>query len=193
MKNSLNNISQEEKNRILEMHSGKKNVITELRLKDDFLLNEGRISDIFSKIFNKFTDKQKEKLSNQLESEFGITSDSSKEEIEDKLRDKFGDVKDPSVFKKILRTMTTASDDFLSNFLRYSIEYAVWYKIIKIFDYNINAYFAAMVYWFITRFVKPYHQKSKFIRTQRDSDFEEKGPGLKGFDKDYQDDELNYH
>jgi hypothetical protein len=29
MKNSLNNISQEEKNRILEMHSGKKNVISE--------------------------------------------------------------------------------------------------------------------------------------------------------------------
>ena len=29
MKNLLNNISQEEKNRILEMHSGKKNVIKE--------------------------------------------------------------------------------------------------------------------------------------------------------------------
>jgi hypothetical protein len=34
MKNLLNNISQEEKNRILEMHSGKKNVISEQPTRD---------------------------------------------------------------------------------------------------------------------------------------------------------------
>jgi hypothetical protein len=38
MKNLLNNISQDEKNRILEMHSGKKNVISEELTGDDYQL-----------------------------------------------------------------------------------------------------------------------------------------------------------
>jgi hypothetical protein len=188
MKNLFNNISQEEKSRILEMHSGKKNVINE-----EFLLNESRISDIFSKIFNKFSNKDKEQLSNELEDNLGITPDSTKEDIENKLSDKFGDIKDPSVFKKILMSIKFGADDVLSNFLRYSIEYAIFHQIIKSSNYNIISYLSALIYWYYTRFDKPGHQKSKFIRTQRDLDFKEKGPGLKGFDKDYYDQDLDWH
>ena len=195
MKNLFNNISESEKNRILEMHSGKKNVINETTLNESFLINEGRMSEVFSKIFGKFTHKEKEKLSNDLEDNLGITSDSSKEEIEDKLRDKFGDVKDPSTFKKIVRTISNGVDDITTNFLSYALQVGLATQFIKYFDYNIFAYLAVVISWYFTRFVAPGHgpsgKGSKFIRTMKDTDYKEKGPGLKSFDNDYykQDDE----
>jgi hypothetical protein len=195
MKNFLNTISEEEKNRILEMHSGKKNVIKELHSMemDEFLLTESRMSEVFSKIFGKFSEKQKEKISNELEDNFGITPEDSKEEIEDKLKDKFGEVKDPSTFKKILMSIKFGADDVLSHFLKYSIEYAILHQIIKFSNYNIISYLSALIYWYASRFHKPGYQQSKFIRTQRDPDFKEKGPGLKGFDKDYYNQDLDWH
>jgi hypothetical protein len=191
MKNLLNNISQEEKNRILMLHesSSKKTVLKETTFNEQFLINEGRMSEVFSKIFGKFNNEEKENLSNELEDNLGVTSDNTKEEIEDKLRDKFGDVEDPSTFKKIIRTLGGGVDDIMSNFLDYAIQVGTATGFIKYFDNNILAYLAVVIAWYLTRFVFPGHgpsgQGSKFVRTFKDSDYKEKGPGLKGFDNDY--------
>jgi hypothetical protein len=135
MKNLLNNISQEEKNRILMLHesSSKKTVLKETTFNEQFLINEGRMSEVFSKIFDKFNNEEKENLSNELEDNLGVTSDNTKEEIEDKLRDKFGDVEDPSTFKKIIRTLGGGVDDIMSNFLYYAIQVGTATGFIKYF------------------------------------------------------------
>ena len=51
MKNLFNNISQEEKNRILEMHSGKKNVISEQGVPTPTPRKEKKVTTLSSLIY----------------------------------------------------------------------------------------------------------------------------------------------
>ena len=62
MKNLFNNISQEEKNRILEMHSGKTNLISEQvkgngregRRNPEWIMLVNTLNDIYLNTLNKF-------------------------------------------------------------------------------------------------------------------------------------------
>ena len=101
---------------------------------------------------------------------------------------------DPSTLKKIIRTLGGGVDDIMSNFLTYTVQIILVIQFINYFDNNIIAYLTVVFSWYFTRFIFPGHgtngQGSKFIRTLKDVDYKEKGPGLKGFDNDYYNQDL---
>lgn len=103
-------------------------------------------------------------------------------------------LKDPSTLKKIIRTLYGGVDDIMSHFLTYTAQVILAIQFIRYFDNNIIAYLTVLISWYITRFVFPGHgpngEGSKFVRTLKDVDYKEKGPGLKGFDNDYYNQEL---